>query len=129
MGGEGRETQEARDRDIHTHTTRTVYSVVWQKPTQNCKAIKLKINKWQPTPVFLPGKPHRKRSLAGGSRSPWGQKRLGYDLVTKQQILLTELGKRMKKHSKNVTTNINLKRNQSKVKNTVSEVKKKTRNY
>ena len=26
--------------------------------------------KWQPTPVFLPGKPHRQRSLAG--YSPWG---------------------------------------------------------
>ena len=28
--------------------------------------------KWQPTPVFLPGKPHRQRSLAG--YSPWGHK-------------------------------------------------------
>ena len=26
--------------------------------------------KWQPTPVFLPGKPHGQRSLAG--YSPWG---------------------------------------------------------
>jgi len=25
---------------------------------------------WQPTPVFLPGKPHGQRSLAG--YSPWG---------------------------------------------------------
>ena len=45
--------------------------------------------------------------------------------MTKQQILLTELGKRMKEHSKNVTSNINIKRNQSKVKNMVTEVKKK----
>ena len=30
--------------------------------------------KWQPTPVFLPGKPHGQRSLAG--YSPWGRKEL-----------------------------------------------------
>ena len=30
--------------------------------------------KWQPTPVFLPGKPHGWRSLAG--YSPWGYKEL-----------------------------------------------------
>ena len=30
--------------------------------------------KWQPTPVFLPGKSHGRRSLAG--YSPWGQKEL-----------------------------------------------------
>ena len=28
--------------------------------------------KWQPTPVFLPGKPHGQSSLAGCS--PWGRK-------------------------------------------------------
>ena len=28
--------------------------------------------KWQPTPVFLPGKSHGQRSLAG--YSPWGRK-------------------------------------------------------
>ena len=28
--------------------------------------------KWQPTPVFLPGEPHRWRSLVG--YSPWGRK-------------------------------------------------------
>ena len=28
--------------------------------------------KWQPTPVFLPGKPHGQRSLVG--YSPWGHK-------------------------------------------------------
>ena len=27
---------------------------------------------WQPTPVLLPGEPHRQRSLAG--YSPWGPK-------------------------------------------------------
>ena len=35
------------------------------------------------TPVFLPGKFHRQRSLVG--YSPWGLKRVGDDLVTKQQ--------------------------------------------
>jgi len=30
--------------------------------------------KWQPTPVFLPGKPHGQRSLRG--YSPWGHKEL-----------------------------------------------------
>ena len=38
--------------------------------------------KWQTMPVFLPGKSHRHRSLAG--YSPWGHKRTGYDLVAKQ---------------------------------------------
>ena len=28
--------------------------------------------KWQPTPVFLPGKSHGQRSLVGNS--PWGRK-------------------------------------------------------
>ena len=36
---------------------------------------------WQPTLVCLPGKSHRQRSLAG--YSPWGQKRVGHNLVTK----------------------------------------------
>ena len=31
--------------------------------------------KWQPTPVFLPGKPQRQRNLTG--YSPWGHKELG----------------------------------------------------
>ena len=39
--------------------------------------------KWQPTSVFLPGKSHGQRSLAG--YSPWGCKRVGHDLATKQR--------------------------------------------
>ena len=39
--------------------------------------------KCQPTPVFLPGKSHEQRRLAG--YSPWGHKRVGHDLMTKQQ--------------------------------------------
>ena len=39
--------------------------------------------KWQLTPVFLPGKSHGQRSLAGSS--PWGHKRIRHDSATKQQ--------------------------------------------
>ena len=39
--------------------------------------------KWQPTPVFLPGKSHGHGSLVG--YSPWDCKRIWHDLVTKQQ--------------------------------------------
>ena len=35
---------------------------------------------WQPTPLFLPGKPHEQRSLA--SCSPWGHKRVGHNWAT-----------------------------------------------
>ena len=41
--------------------------------------------KWQPTTVFLPGESHGLRSLAG--YSPWEHKRVGHDLVTKQQTV------------------------------------------
>ena len=39
--------------------------------------------KWQPSLVFFPGKYHGQRSLAG--YSPWGHRRVGHDLATKQQ--------------------------------------------
>ena len=39
--------------------------------------------KWQPIPVFLPGRSHGQRILAG--YSPWGHKKVRHDLVTKQQ--------------------------------------------
>ena len=39
--------------------------------------------KWQPTPVFIPGKSHVQRRLV--CYSPWGHKRVGHDLGTKQQ--------------------------------------------
>ena len=35
------------------------------------------------TPVFSPGKSHGQMSLEG--YSPWGRKRIGHDLVTKQE--------------------------------------------
>ena len=37
----------------------------------------------QPTPVFLPGKSHEQQNLA--VYSPWGRKKIGHDLVAKQQ--------------------------------------------
>ena len=39
--------------------------------------------KWQLIPVFLSGKSHGQRSLAG--HCPWGHKRVKHDLATKQQ--------------------------------------------
>ena len=39
--------------------------------------------KWQPTPVFLPGKSHGQRSLV--VYSPWGCKRVKHNLATNQQ--------------------------------------------
>ena len=39
--------------------------------------------RWQPSPIFLPGKSHGQRSLV--SISPRGCKIAGHDLVTKQQ--------------------------------------------
>ena len=39
--------------------------------------------KWQPTPIFLPRKSHRQRSLV--SYSPWGCIRVGHDLATEQE--------------------------------------------
>ena len=39
--------------------------------------------KWPHTPVFLPGKFHGQRSLAGYGL--WGRKTVGYDLVTKMK--------------------------------------------
>ena len=41
------------------------------------------LEKWQPTPVFLPGKSHRQRSLAG--YSPRSCKRVRLNLAAKQQ--------------------------------------------
>ena len=36
--------------------------------------------KWQPTPVFLPGEPHRQRSMVG--YSSWGRKETDMTEVT-----------------------------------------------
>ena len=46
--------------------------------------------KWQPTPVFFPGKSHGQRSLEG--YSPWGHKRVKHNLLTEQQPLPKQTG-------------------------------------
>ena len=38
----------------------------------------------QPTPVFLPGKSHGQRNLV--AYIPWGHKKVGHDLATKQHV-------------------------------------------
>ena len=43
--------------------------------------------KWQPTPVFLPGKFHEQRSLVG--YSPWGCKELNMTEQTQQHTFVT----------------------------------------
>ena len=68
-------TQLTQRKRIHLHCSRCrfnpwVEKIPWRRA-------------WQPAPVFLPGKSHGQRSLAG--YSPWGRKGVGYDLVTKQQ--------------------------------------------
>ena len=45
---------------------------------------------WLPTPVFLFGKSHGQRSLAG--YSPWGHERVGQDIGTRQQSFKTLVG-------------------------------------
>ena len=50
-----------------------VQSLGWQDPLEK---------KWQPTPVFLPGKSHGQRNLVG--YSPWGLK----ELDTTEQLTL-----------------------------------------
>ena len=42
--------------------------------------------KWQPAPIFLPGKFYGQRSLVG--YGPWDCKRIGHNLVVKQQQYL-----------------------------------------
>ena len=46
--------------------------------------LKSLINRWQPTPGFLPGKSHGQRSLAG--YSPWGH-RVWHDLASKTLLV------------------------------------------
>ena len=51
------------------------------------------IYKWQPTPVFLPGKSHGQRSVVG--YTVHGIARVGHDLVTKQQQQICQLTKKV----------------------------------
>ena len=45
--------------------------------------------KCQPTPVFLPGKPHRQRNLVG--YSPWGCQRVGCDWASQVVLVINNL--------------------------------------
>ena len=54
--------------------------------------------KWQPTPVFSPGKSHGQRRLA--SYSPWESQRVRHDLVPEQACMHTP---HLKKKSKDCT--------------------------
>ena len=66
------------------HRTKAVFSVPWwlSNKESTCQCRRYRFNpwigkiswgrKWQPTPVFLPGRSHGQRSLAG--YSPWGHK-------------------------------------------------------
>ena len=53
--------------------------------------------KWQPTPVFLPGKSHGQRSLVG--YSPWGHKESDTTERLHFHFSLSELEKEMATHS------------------------------
>ena len=46
-------------------------------------------SKYQLTPVFLPGKSHGQKSLAG--YNPWGGKRVGRDLVTEHRCMIVSI--------------------------------------
>ena len=80
---------------IHTHTHTHTDGLLWwlSGKESTCQCRRREFNpwvwkmpwkrKWQPTPVFLPGKSHRQRSLVG--YSPWDH-RVGHDLSTKEQM-------------------------------------------
>ena len=51
---------------------------------------------WLPAPVFLPGKSHGERSLAG--YSPWGHKKIRHGLVAEQQQQGHTVSKRQSCH-------------------------------
>ena len=69
------EGPQARSQDVCRLVTKSCLTI--------CDPMNCNWRKWQHTPVLLPGKSHRQRSLAG--YSPWGCKRVGHDFVTKQQ--------------------------------------------
>ena len=92
--------QRLRDTQIQrfTHRSNTVQGVTLSSPYPcailglkeqrqqkvNTLFLLLKYRKWQPTPVFLPGKSHEHVALEG--YSPWGHKRVGNNSATKQQL-------------------------------------------
>ena len=83
-----------KPRLIHTNLNRikTIYGKLSGKES-TCQHRRCRFNswirkipwrrEWLPLTVFLPGKPHRKKSLVGYSK--WSCKRVRHDLATKQQ--------------------------------------------
>ena len=73
---------------MHTCTRNIIATLTWSSGGERAASNQLLVwgdpwrRKQQPTPVFLPGKSHGQRSLVG--YSPWGRKRVGYNLVTQQ---------------------------------------------
>ena len=67
--------------------------------------------KWQPAPVFLPGKSHGQRGLAG--YSPRGLKESDMDLATEQQqiIVMQIVWYRVQGHEHNKRLTLCAKRN------------------
>ena len=61
-------------------------SLQLRRPGFNPWVGKIWRRKWQPTPLFLPGKSHGQKSLA--CYSPWCCKRAGHDLAAKKQQLM-----------------------------------------
>ena len=64
--------------------------------------------KWQPTPVFLPGKVHGQRSLAGCS--PWGYLRHADDttLMAESEEELKSLLMKVKEESEKADLKLNI---------------------
>ena len=54
-------------------------SLLREYSARNSFTIWLRGKRWQPTPVFLPGKSHRQRRLV--SYSPWGHKGVLHNLA------------------------------------------------
>ena len=71
--------------------------------------------KWQPIPIFVPGKSHGQRSLAG--YSPWGHKRARHDSVTNHHHHHSSLIVRPWVRTKTVLCHIKKKKKKKKKKN------------
>ena len=56
-------------------------AAMWETRVQSLSWEDLLEKEWQPTLVFLPGKSHEQRSLAG--YSPWGDKCVRHAFTTK----------------------------------------------
>ena len=102
LGLEFSETPPYRNNLVSTKNTCTQYYGLrrWVTKESTCQCRRLRFipwvgtipwkRKWQPTPLFLPGQSYGQRSLVGSS--PWGHKRVGYNLATKQQQHSAEYG-------------------------------------